>query len=136
VTYEVNRNEIVAGTVAPGYISPLQGLQRLEKIMDEYVGGVSMFYVTSEPMLTRGLELLRMLKEDLDLLGTDDTLRVALHSDAPVVATDDELADHTQVTGTGYTAGGIDTDNTGTRSGGTACSGIHAVIVRSLDSGQ
>lgn len=71
-TYAVNRNEIVAGTVAPGYISPLQGLQRLEKIMDEYVGGVSMFYVTSGPMLTRGLELLRMLKEDLDFLGAED----------------------------------------------------------------
>ena len=40
----VGRNEIVAGTVAPSYISPLQGLQRLEKIMDEYVGGFSIFY--------------------------------------------------------------------------------------------
>lgn len=70
--YEVDRNEIVAGTVAPGYISPLQGLQRLEKIMDEYVGGVSTFYVTNEPMLNRGLELLRMLTEDLDHLGAED----------------------------------------------------------------
>ena len=55
-TYRVGRNEIVAGTVAPSYISPLQGLQRLEKIMDEYVGGYSMFYVTSENLLNRGLE--------------------------------------------------------------------------------
>jgi hypothetical protein len=54
-----------------------------------------------------------------DLLGTDDTFDVALHSDAPVVATDDQIADHTQVTGTGYTAGGQDTQNNGTRSGGT-----------------
>lgn len=71
-TYAINRNEIVAGSVAPGYISPLQGLQRLEKIMDEYVGGVGMFYVTSGPMLNRGLELLRMLKEDLEHLGAED----------------------------------------------------------------
>jgi hypothetical protein len=35
------------------------------------------------------------------------------------VATDDELADLTQVTGTGYTAGGEDTQNDATRSGGT-----------------
>jgi adenylylsulfate reductase subunit A len=70
-TFELGRNEIVAGSVAPGYISPLHGLQRLEKIMDEYVGGVSMFYVTSEPLLNRGLELLHMLKEDLDHLGAD-----------------------------------------------------------------
>jgi len=71
-TYQVNRNEIVAGTVAPGYLSPFNGLLRLEKIMDEYVGGVSMFYVTSEPMLNRGLELLGMLKEDLAHLGAED----------------------------------------------------------------
>jgi adenylylsulfate reductase subunit A len=71
-TYEVNRNEVVAGTVAPGYLSPLNGLQRLEKIMDEYVGGVSMFYVTSGPMLNRGLELIGMLREDLDHLGAED----------------------------------------------------------------
>ena len=71
-TYAVNRNEIVAGSVAPGYLSPLQGLQRLEKIMDEYVGGVGMFYVTSGPMLDRGLELLRMLAEDLEHLGAED----------------------------------------------------------------
>ncbi|MCL4470914.1 MAG: hypothetical protein M1547_07275 [Gammaproteobacteria bacterium] len=70
-TFELGRNEIVAGSVAPGYISPLHGLQRLEKIMDEYVGGVSMFYVTSEPLLNRGLVLLHMLKEDLNHVGAD-----------------------------------------------------------------
>jgi adenylylsulfate reductase subunit A len=70
--YEVGRNEIVAGSVAPSYISPLQGLQRLEKLMDEYVGGISTFYVTSEPMLKRGLELLGMLREDLDHIGAED----------------------------------------------------------------
>jgi len=70
--YEVDRNEIVAGTVSPSYISPLQGLQRLEKIMDEYVGGISTFYVSNEPMLNRGLELLAMLKEDLDHIGAED----------------------------------------------------------------
>ena len=71
-TYRINRNEIVAGTVAPGYLLPLQGLQRLEKIMDEYAGGISTFYMTSAPMLDRGLELLTMLKEDLAHLGAED----------------------------------------------------------------
>jgi adenylylsulfate reductase subunit A len=70
-TYRVGRNEIVAGTVAPSYISPLQGLQRLEKLMDEYVGGYSMFYATSEPLLNRSLELLEMLKEDFQHVGAD-----------------------------------------------------------------
>lgn len=53
--YRVGRNEIVAGTVSPSYITPLHGLQRLEKLMDEYVGGYSMFYVTSEPLLNQSL---------------------------------------------------------------------------------
>ena len=50
----------------------MHGLQRLEKIMDEYVGGISANYITNEPLLTRGLELLEMLKEDLDHLGAED----------------------------------------------------------------
>ncbi|MEW8628335.1 MAG: adenylyl-sulfate reductase subunit alpha [Candidatus Thiodiazotropha sp.] len=70
--YKIDSNEIVAGSVSPSYISPLQGLQRLEKIMDEYVGGISTYYVTNEPMLNRGLELLTMLKEDLEHLGAED----------------------------------------------------------------
>ena len=70
--YEVGRNEIVGGTVSPSYILPIHGLQRLEKIMDEYVGGISANYLTNEPLLTRGLELLGMLKEDLDHLAAED----------------------------------------------------------------
>ena len=46
--------------------------------------------------------------------------RSVIHSDAPTVATDDELADLTQITGTGYTAGGEDIQNDMTESGGTA----------------
>ena len=70
--YEVGRNEIVAGTVSPSYLLPIHGLQRLEKIMDEYVGGIGAHYTTNEPLLTRGLELLGMLKEDLAYLGAED----------------------------------------------------------------
>src|SRR5205085_11263143 len=44
--YRVGRNEIVAGTVSPSYLLPIHGLQRLEKIMDEYVGGISTIYMT------------------------------------------------------------------------------------------
>ena len=70
--YEVYRNEIVAGTVSPSYILPIHGLQRLEKLMDEYVGGIGANYMTNEPLLTRALELLAMLKEDLASLGAED----------------------------------------------------------------
>ncbi len=57
-----------------------------------------------------------------DLFGSGggaDTVKLAIHTDAPVVATDTVLADHTQITGTGYTAGGLAATNVGSRSGGT-----------------
>ena len=40
--------------------------------MDEYVGGIGAYYTTNEPLLTRGIELLSMLKEDLVYLGAED----------------------------------------------------------------
>jgi adenylylsulfate reductase subunit A len=71
-TYEVGRNEIVGGTVSPSYILPIQGLQRLEKLMDEYAGGIGVNYMTNEPLLLRGLELLKTLHEDFEYLGAED----------------------------------------------------------------
>merc|ERR1712224_770904 len=70
--YTVGRNEITGGTVSPSYISPIQGLQRLQKIMDEYVGGISYNYMTNENTLKRGLELLEWLQEDLENVGAED----------------------------------------------------------------
>ena len=70
--YAVGRNEIVAGTVSPSYLLPIHGLQRLEKIMDEYIGGIGANYMTNEPLLIRGIELLDMLEEDLEHIGAED----------------------------------------------------------------
>jgi len=70
--FQVFRNEIVAGTVSPNYILPIHGLQRLEKIMDEYVGGIGVNYMTNEPLLQRGLHLLATLQEDLEKVGAED----------------------------------------------------------------
>jgi adenylylsulfate reductase subunit A len=70
--YQIGRNEITGGSVSPSYIIPLHGLQRLEKIMDEYAGGISVNYMTNEPLLLRGLELLATLQEDLDHMGAED----------------------------------------------------------------
>lgn len=55
-----------------------------------------------------------------NLTAAGHVVKAVIHSDAPVVATDDELADLTQITGTGYTAGGEDTQNAMTESSGTA----------------
>jgi hypothetical protein len=60
-----------------------------------------------------------VVNAEIDDFGTTNTHKVAIASDAPVVGTDDELADATQITGTGYTAGGEDAQNNATRSGGT-----------------
>ena len=70
--YEVYRNEIVAGTVSPHYILPIHGLQRLEKLMDEYAGGITVNYMTNDKLLNRGLELMVKLHEDLEKLGAED----------------------------------------------------------------
>jgi hypothetical protein len=51
----------------------------------------------------------------LDLFGTTDTVRMVIHSDAPAPTTDNALSDWTETSGTGYSAGGEDTQNDSTR---------------------
>jgi hypothetical protein len=55
-----------------------------------------------------------------NLTAAGHVVKAVIHTDAPTVATDDELADLTQITGTGYTAGGEDTQNGCTEASGTA----------------
>jgi hypothetical protein len=56
----------------------------------------------------------------VDIFGTTDTFKAVIHTDAPVAASDDEVADLTQIGGSnGYTTGGEDIQNDATRSGGT-----------------
>ena len=70
--YKVGRNEITAGTVSPSYILPIQGLQRLQQIMDEYCGGITVNYMTNENLLKKGLKLLDILQEDLEHVAAED----------------------------------------------------------------
>jgi len=56
-----------------------------------------------------------------NLTAAGHVIKVVAHSDAPTLATDDELADLTQQAGSdGYTTGGEDTQNAMTETGGTA----------------
>ncbi len=71
-TYTVGRNEIVGGTVSPSYILPMPGLQRLQKLMDEYAGGVTVSYMTNDKLLNMGLQKLKILEEDLDKVAAED----------------------------------------------------------------
>ncbi len=50
--------------INPNYIRPAMLQQRLQKVMDEYVGGVSTWYMTSKMMLEEGFLYLQMVKED------------------------------------------------------------------------
>ncbi len=58
--------------VNPNYIKPKMFMFRLQKIMDEYAGGVSSQFKTSKSLLEKGLELLEYLKEDSQKLAASD----------------------------------------------------------------
>jgi adenylylsulfate reductase subunit A len=57
--------------INPNYMKPKMFMFRLQKIMDEYAGGVSTAFTTSKPLLERGLELLAFLKEDSTKLAAE-----------------------------------------------------------------
>lgn len=59
--------------INPNYCKPLQFMFRLQKIMDEYAGGVSSGFKTSRSNLERGLELLDFLREDSGKLAAADS---------------------------------------------------------------
>lgn len=58
--------------VNPNYIKPKMFMFRLQKIMDEYAGGVSTQFKTSKSLLEKGLDLLGYLKEDSKNLAASD----------------------------------------------------------------
>lgn len=70
--YEKYKTYSTAPEVNPNYIKPRMVQARLQKIADEYFGGVSTWYMTSKTMLEKGLELLTMLKEDAAKTGAKD----------------------------------------------------------------
>jgi len=62
----------VTPDINPDYILPKMFMFRLQKIMDEYAGGVSTAFTTSGKLLEKGLELLALLKEDSEKLAAPD----------------------------------------------------------------
>jgi adenylylsulfate reductase subunit A len=63
-TFEKFKGKTTDPDINPNYIRPQQFMYRLQKLMDEYAGGVSSQFKTSDKLLERGLELLAFLKED------------------------------------------------------------------------
>jgi adenylylsulfate reductase subunit A len=64
ITTDPNVNE--------NYIVPEQYMYRLQKIMDEYAGGVISNFSTNKPLMDIGLELLTFLQEDSEKLAARD----------------------------------------------------------------
>ncbi|MBM2816371.1 MAG: adenylylsulfate reductase, alpha subunit [Ignavibacteria bacterium] len=70
--YETNYQKTSDPAINPEYIIPKMFMFRLQKIMDEYAGGVSSQFKTSKALLNRGLELLNFLREDSKKLAAPD----------------------------------------------------------------
>jgi adenylylsulfate reductase subunit A len=58
--------------INPNYIRPAMMQQRLQKVMDEYMGGVSTYYMTSKAMLETGLKYMGFIKEDSEHMAAED----------------------------------------------------------------
>ena len=68
-TFEKHKGASSSAEINPNYMTPKQGLVRLQKIMDEYGAGASTGYTTNQPTLERGIELMEMFREDLTHLA-------------------------------------------------------------------
>jgi adenylylsulfate reductase subunit A len=71
-TFDQNKGATTDPDINPAYIRPRQFMFRLQKIMDEYAGGVSSQFKTSDKLLEKGMELLQFLKEDSEKLGAEN----------------------------------------------------------------
>jgi len=71
-TFAENQAASTDPDINPHYLRPKMAMFRLQKIMDEYAGGVSTNFMTSKENLEKGLELLDYLKEDYANLGAED----------------------------------------------------------------
>ncbi|MCP4569387.1 MAG: adenylyl-sulfate reductase subunit alpha [FCB group bacterium] len=70
--FEEHKGYTVDPDVNPNYIRPKQFMFRLQKIMDEYAGGVTAQFTTSKKNLDKGLELLDFLREDSEKIAAEN----------------------------------------------------------------
>jgi adenylylsulfate reductase subunit A len=70
--FEESQGTSTKADINPNYFYPKQGLHRLQKIMDEYCAGTGSNYLTNEPTLNRGLELMGVFKEDMARVAARD----------------------------------------------------------------
>lgn len=70
--FEAKKDYTTDPEINPNYILPKMFMFRLQKLMDEYVGGVSAKFSTNKVSLERAMELLTFLKEDSEKLAARD----------------------------------------------------------------
>ena len=71
-TFEAFKNATTDSEINPNYIKPKMFMFRLQKIMDEYAGGVTSNFTVNKAQLERALELLAFLKEDSEKLAASN----------------------------------------------------------------
>jgi adenylylsulfate reductase subunit A len=71
-TFEAHKAGSSDPDINPEYMKPKMFMFRLQKIMDEYAGGVTAQFSTSKANLDKALELLAFLKEDSEKLAAED----------------------------------------------------------------
>jgi adenylylsulfate reductase subunit A len=71
-TYEAHRKETTDPEINAHYIKPRMFMFRLQKIMDEYAGGVTAQFTTNKALLEKALELLAFLREDSNSLAASN----------------------------------------------------------------
>jgi adenylylsulfate reductase subunit A len=71
-TFEAHHAYTNDRDVNPHFVKPRMFMFRLQKIMDEYAGGASVGFRTSEALLIKGLEYLKYMKEDVERLAAGD----------------------------------------------------------------
>jgi adenylylsulfate reductase subunit A len=70
-TFAASQGDTTDPDINPKYLRPKQFMSRLQKVMDEYGGGVSTQLATSQHQLEKGIELLGLLREDQHKLGAE-----------------------------------------------------------------
>ncbi len=71
--YQEHKDYANDPNINPNFIKPRDFMFRMQKIMDEYAGGPSSNFRTSEAMLKKALEQLKFLKEDIEKLAAEDS---------------------------------------------------------------
>ena len=70
--YEQYKDFSTDPNVNPNYILPKQFMFRLQKLMDEYVGGANVYFCMNAASLEKAAELFEFLKEDSEKLAAKD----------------------------------------------------------------